>query len=202
MMNSETVRTATPESFFLDTLRTKTAAAHKSLEQLEVSASILNPAVTKEEYARYLVLMYDVVKDLETNIYPIVEKVIPDISDREKSQHITRDLAVLGFEAPKRHTEVFDTSGLTLPFALGVAYVVEGSTLGGRFILKNIQAALGYDDLSGASYFAGYGNRTGSRWKTFLDFLTRYAVESQTCDEIISGAEFAFYAIGKHLGQP
>ncbi|RZJ65744.1 MAG: heme oxygenase [Flavobacterium sp.] len=198
-MNPDTLKAATPESLFIEQLRARTSAAHKSLEQLPVSSSILDPSVTKEQYAHYLQLMYDVVKSLETTIYPLIERIIPNLSDREKSRNIENDLHVLGYQTPDANTTVFSTENLSVPFALGIAYVVEGSTLGGRFILKNIESVLGFDENSGATYFAGYGNKTGSRWKNFLESVTGYAVSGDSSGEIIEGAEFAFNRIGKHL---
>ncbi|RYZ79234.1 MAG: biliverdin-producing heme oxygenase, partial [Proteobacteria bacterium] len=79
------------------------------------------------------------------------------------------------------------------------AYVVEGSALGGRFIFKNIEAALGFTDEHGARYFAGYGNKTGSHWKGFLNAFTSYIIENNAQDDAIAGANFAFSRIHKHF---
>lgn len=193
---------ASPEALFLDHLRTHTAAAHKRLEQLPVSISIIQPSVTGEHYGTYLQAMYDVVKSLEMEVFPKIKTVIADLDDRLKSKHIENDLAHIGFSSlPQTTTAVFDGSKMSIPFALGVAYVVEGSTLGGRFILKNVQSALGFDEHAGATYFAGYGNKTGSRWKAFLDALTTYAIAHSCTDEIAEGARFAFEKIYEHLGR-
>lgn len=88
---------------------------------------------------------------------------------------------------------------MSVPFAIGIMYVVEGSTLGGRFILKNIQDALGYDETNGASYFAGYGNKTGSHWKKFLKELTDFEKQTNLENEIINGADYGFRIIYEHL---
>jgi len=52
--------------------------------------------------------------------------------------------------------------------AFGSLYVMEGSTLGGRVIERNVDRCLGLDRLSGCSYFAGYGAATGPMWRSFL----------------------------------
>jgi len=184
---------------FLDQLRANTANSHKNLESLAVSVSITSPNVTTEAYARYLQLMHDVIGDTEENIFPLLQNIFPDLEERRKLQWINADLAFLN-HVRTTATFPFSKSSKTfsVPFAVGILYVVEGSSLGGRFILKNLQSALGYEE-NGVSYFNGYGNKTGSSWKNFLNILTEYEEENGNSDEIIAGADFAFQAIHKHF---
>lgn len=188
-------------SIFLDHLRTSTHTSHQKLESLPVSASILSEMITTADYTHYLRLMYDVVYETENLIFPILADSIPDLESRMKTQLLQDDLAVLGAEAKHQH-RVFHADGFSLPFALGIMYTVEGSSLGGRFILKNIQSVLGFDENEGAMYFAGYGNKTGSRWKNFLHILTQYEQRHGGAEEIIAGAQFAFDAIHNHFLKP
>jgi len=185
---------------FLDKLRSKTEASHKNLESLPVSKSIVNPKITIEEYALYLSLMHDVVKNVEEYIYPILSSVIPDLSERKKAQQILKDLKFTKIEKKQDHL-LFDTTEISVPFAMGIMYVVEGSTLGGRFIIKNIQESFGFDEENGASYFSGYGNKTGSFWKKFLNYMTDFEQQTNSEEEIIAGADYAFRAIHKHLSE-
>ena len=185
---------------FLDKLRSKTSASHKNLESLPISKSIVNPSITIEDYALYLCLMHDVVKNLEEDIYPILSDVIPDLNERKKAQHIINDLKFTKSEKKQNHSP-FDVTKISVPFAMGIMYVVEGSTLGGRFIIKNIQESFGFDEENGASYFGGYGNKTGSYWKKFLNALTDFETKNNAEEEIIAGADYAFRAIHKHLSE-
>jgi heme oxygenase len=188
---------------FLERLRTTTAPSHKHLEDLPVSVSIMDPQVSAEQYSLYLQLMHDIVKDTEENIFPLLKQVITDIDERRKAHLIESDLQHLGikkdhFFQPLTHS----LQSVTTAFALGIMYVVEGSSLGGRVILKNISEALGYDANAGARYFAGYGQTTGSHWKKFLTMLTDFETAEKCEDEIIAGADFAFNAIAAHLNAP
>jgi heme oxygenase (biliverdin-IX-beta and delta-forming) len=187
-------------TLFLESLRTSTASSHTALEALPVSVSIMNPAVTNAQYAHYLTLMHDVVKDVEENIFPLLQGIIPDLNNRSKSAHIEQDLAALGTDKDA-YSKVLSSgiNKLTPAFALGVMYTVEGSSLGGRVILKNIHAALGHDAENGASYFNGYGGQTGSMWKAFLAHLMRFEAETDTSAEIIAGANYAFDSIAAHF---
>ena len=77
-------------------------------------------------------------------------------------------------------------------FLLGIVYVTEGSTLGGRVILKNVQKKLGLEPGQGATYFAGYGDDTAKMWKEFLGRLIEYEAQTGERDRIIAGANYAF----------
>lgn len=194
------MNTELPTATFLEKLRTTTAESHKSLEALPISMSIMNPKVSKQEYGLYLTLMYDVVNDIEANLFPQVSGIITDIEERKKTQLLENDLQYL--DTPKSGF-TFPVTGnkeeISLPFALGIVYVIEGSTLGGRVILKNISGVLGYDEANGAQYFSGYGNTTGSHWKNFLAQFSAYAASCGCEDEIIAGAEYAYNAIAGHF---
>ncbi len=185
---------------FLQNLREYTTDLHTALEDLPISKSITSPDISTEEYSLYLKLMYDVVKDTEDNIYPLLQEIITDIDNRYKSSYLQQDLNNLKVNATSNITPVSsDLTDKSAAFALGIMYVVEGSSLGGRVILKNIQSALGYDENNGARYFAGYGQTTGSSWKNFLAMMTEYQEKTGSEAQIIAGANYAFNAIAKHL---
>ncbi|MBZ4035511.1 biliverdin-producing heme oxygenase [Flavobacterium sp. 17A] len=185
-------------SNFLNDLKTQTSDSHKKLEELPVSMSIMSPNMKIEDYTYYLSLMHDVHNDTERLIFPFFSNSLDDLEQRRKKHLIENDLLFL--KSNKSNTEkVFQTEGISAPFALGILYVVEGSTLGGRFILKNVSKFPELSGNEGVSYFNGYGEKTGSFWKAFLNFLAEYEQENNCGDEIIEGAIFAFDSIYKHF---
>lgn len=185
---------------FLQKLRTATAQSHTALEELPVSKSIIKPEVSNQEYINYLTLMYNVVKDTEENIYPIIEHIFEDLGERKKTHYLENDIKKLGAKLPEGKTPLTSTGFNASPgFAVGVMYVIEGSTLGGRVIYKNINSSLGHTEEDGASYFAGYGNTTGSHWKKFLEKFTTYTIDNNCEAEVLAGADYAFNAIRQHL---
>lgn len=190
--------TASIASNFLNDLKTKTSFSHKKLEELPVSMSIMSPAMKIEDYTYYLSLMHDVHYDTEEFIFPFFADSINDLELRRKKHLIENDLLFLN--SNKKNTEkVFRKEGISEAFALGILYVVEGSTLGGRFILKNVSKFPELSGDKGVSYFNGYGDKTGSFWKSFLNFLSEYEQEYNCGDEIIEGAIFAFDSIYEHF---
>lgn len=187
---------------FLENLRSATAQSHTNLEVLPISASIMNPQVSNAEYTLYLNLMHDVVKDAEENIFPALADIITDLAERNKKNLLEQDLKALGVLKDNTAKPVSESlENHSKAFALGIMYVVEGSSLGGRVILKNINAALGHNIENGAAYFGGYGGQTGSYWKNFLAQLTQYEADNNAADEIIAGADYAFNAISRHFSK-
>ena len=68
--------------------------------------------------------------------------------------------------------------------ALGSAYVLEGSTLGGRVITQHLSKA-SWCPSGGLQYFNPYGDETGSNWQALLRHL---ATATGDTDRIVAGA--------------
>ena len=81
--------------------------------------------------------------------------------------------------------------------AMGSLYVMEGSTLGGRVILRHVEAHL---DGAGCSYFTGYGNNTGMMWRSFVARLDQWPAAE--AERIVIGATATFEHLGWWFAQP
>lgn len=186
---------------FLKNLKEATADMHQALERLPLSVSIIDPAVTLTNYQDYLLNMLPIVLDLEQNLYPLLHGLVPNLDQRRKLPLLLQDLETLGVKVPGMLPLSLTGSAqhISIPFAMGILYVMEGSTLGGRMIGNNIQKALAFTPVSGAKYFAGYGPATGSMWKSFLGDLQTFQVNENAGEEIIRGAQFAFTTIYHHF---
>jgi heme oxygenase len=68
--------------------------------------------------------------------------------------------------------------------AFGSMYVMEGSTLGGRFIAPHVAERLDLAPGRGNAYFEGYGPRTGSMWNAFRETAAASVPESQYDDAV------------------
>lgn len=58
--------------------------------------------------------------------------------------------------------------------ALGVMYVLEGSTLGGQVLKRAMAERLAIDHSCGGAFLDVYGAETGSLWRSFLHCLECY----------------------------
>lgn len=180
---------------FFKALKTHTAPAHKALEALPLSQAIVSPGLSLNDYAAYLLRMQAYVAPFEQQIFPLLSPVFTDLPQRHKAPWLAADLAYLATKG-SRHEAIPPAqlaAGPSLSYDAGRMYVLEGSTLGGKFIYKNVTAVLGLDEGHGASYFNGYGAATGPMWMGFMGQLGRFATSSAASqNDIIRGADEAF----------
>lgn len=181
---------------FLNDLREQTQPIHKALEAIPLSMALLSDTLSLSQYTHYLQAMYPVIRDVEQQVFPIVKSLLPDLPQRMKQHLLEQDLKGLNTEIPTGASPLQDDlPTLTIAQAMGLMYVIEGSTLGGRVILKSLDKNLGLSAENNAAYFSGYGAGTGLLWKAFLEHLTNYAVNENKQQEVIAGAEMGFAAI-------
>ena len=186
---------------FITLLRNETTAQHAKLETSAISKALLSDHVSLNDYVRYLIKMRSVIAFCEQTIFPLLKHVIDDIESRRKLTSIEDDLKRLGVTSHIENDYHPIQHKISTCFALGYMYVIEGSTLGGRVILKHLQSKLGIDENKNGAFFAGYGLLTGRTWKRFLQILADYTYEMQCGDEVIEGAKHAFGSIHSYFEQ-
>lgn len=187
---------------FIQNLKKQTAVSHKHLEENYLSKMILNEQVTLIDYQNYLSALYGVTLGCENSVFPHIQDIITDLNQRYRSQFIAQDLLTTGFT--QHQIEALPVYAFTFSSVagyLGAMYVLEGSTLGGRFLYKHINQTLGLNAANGCSYFWGYGEQTGLMWKSFISSLTRFAMETGQSAEIIQGAVNTFTIIDNWLDE-
>lgn len=122
---------------------------------------------------------------------------MPDIGNRRKTALLEKDLELLGMD----HTAIGQiplcamATDLSAAQAMGMLYVIEGSTLGGAVIARHIQKTLGIDAGNGAAYFQPYGQQAGSYWKAFVGHMVSFALEQKKEQELIAAATATFKEI-------
>ncbi len=199
---SEAAAFNTEQDLFFKRLRQETAESHQKLEDNPLSKAIFNPSVSVKDYQSYLAALFGVTIACEDQVFPAISHVINDLNERYKSRLIIGDLLATGLsedwiDALPVHRFEFSS----VAEALGIMYVLEGSTLGGKILYRHIHEALGLSPENGASYFWGYGAQTGNLWKSFISSLTQYVEEHEERDEVIASAKNTFTIIDNWLGQ-
>ena len=180
------------EDFFAR-LKSATRTLHQEVEQTELAAAIMSPQVSTTTYIEYLYRSFMLHHTIEIEIFPQLKHLIPDLASRKKTDTIRKDLAYFTNEPPK---EAASSPGMdyrdNTDFQLGLAYVTEGSTLGGLHILRHLRNALG-PGIPG-NFLNVYGDKTGTMWKSFLARLGNYqeGIAETRRQEIIAGALFGF----------
>ena len=169
------------EGSLRDLLRSGTREEH---ERLDKGLDLTAPGLTAERYRRVLERFHGFWAGWE----PRVAAELGDdalFTPRRRLHLLRDDLRAMG-AVPE------DLSACPPPpirgraEAMGSLYVMEGSTLGGRAILKQLDG-LGLPPGS-CTYFAGYGAGTGAMWTTFLQ---RLEAEPDT-PAVLRGAKATF----------
>jgi heme oxygenase (biliverdin-IX-beta and delta-forming) len=180
---------------FLQNLRSETASSHSALEQNPYSIALMCPAVTLEDYSNYLKKLYGFILGFETNVYPLLKNIDPEIELRRKSSFMLQDLKHLQIDLSTINIlkrDYFETHYPNVKSALGGLYVLEGSMLGGVMIKKHLVEKLGSDVNENTKYLTGYGSETGKIWKNFLNILSTNATDIETEKIIIDSAKNTF----------
>lgn len=150
----------------LTALRNATRDAHARLEQdLDTLSAVATPQ-GRRQVARGF---HGLHAGAEMALAPLLSSVPGlDYHQRLRRPLLDADLAVLGVAQPAACTV---PPPVGLPEALGLLYVLEGSTLGGQVIGKRLRA-LG-QSMTGLTFLNPYGPLTGERWKGFIAVLHR-----------------------------
>ncbi len=196
-MNSSAESLSMADADFLNELKSATADAHAALENTPLSKKLLDPDISVMDYREYLEKMYSLILFTEEQVAPSIADFLPDLSERSKLSWLEQDLKNLGSVLPDT-TPYHNVQLLNVAEQMGWYYVVEGSTLGGRVILKSLQRHLPPHVFeTSAQFFNGYGESTGRKWKSFLAVLDQYAQTPATRKSVIDGANKAFLQIQK-----
>ncbi|MGE0546098.1 MAG: biliverdin-producing heme oxygenase [Kofleriaceae bacterium] len=182
-------------------LRHETLEAHREAER---HVRILDHDATEQTYARYLSRMFGFHAPLE-DLFACRDDLIEigfDPLARRKQDLIRVDLARLGrAQSPVSLCLTLpDVSGL--PRALGVAYVLEGSTLGGPFILSRMRPRFEHLFGSATTFLEGYGAATGVMWRRFGGLLEHHVIDERACTIAIAAARETFATLTEWLDEP
>lgn len=160
----------------LDALRSSTATAHRRLEQ---RLALVDPGLSSARYRAIVEAMWGYHAPLEARLAAAGawEAVGLDGRARRRVHHLHRDLVALGRTeaAIERLPRCERLPSVSTPAeAIGCLYVIEGSTLGGRVVLRHVRRCVGVDVESGARFFAGYGEHTAARWQETCAAIARF----------------------------
>ncbi|MBR0777517.1 biliverdin-producing heme oxygenase [Bradyrhizobium diazoefficiens] len=164
-------------------LRDATSVAHRELDAQLSSFDL----TILSGYRRFLQASAGALLPLEKALVEAgVARMFPDWPQRARSAAIAADLARLGAALPRS----VSVPRLTGSGVLGTMYVLEGSRLGAKFLLKTVADAADPRIGEATAYLAH-----GSGQRLWQSFLARLAGEDR-CDEddAIDSARLAFAA--------
>ncbi|XUL88305.1 biliverdin-producing heme oxygenase [Streptomyces galilaeus] len=178
-------------------LRNGTRTWHEALERTGFATAMLAGTLPLDRYVRQLASYRVVLWALEAELAGATCSSVgavwsPDLSKVPLLERDLRHFATLGAipEPCPAATEFADEirhSGATE--LLGFLYVLEGSTLGARFLLRYVTEAYRLTDGNGVSY---YGSGDRARWAALAERLDRALGEPAVQDRVLAAAERAY----------
>jgi heme oxygenase len=175
----------------------RTAALH---EQTEIRLGLPGAIRTPDDYQNWLCRFLGLYEPLEQSLAGFGQWgdngfTLPSPSH---SACLAADLEAIGVDpasVPRAPPTLLPRLP-TFAHALGALYVLEGSTLGSRVILRDIEARIGPQITGATRFFGGRGTAVGPTWQTFKTALNAFGRERPRLGaDVISGAEGAFRAI-------
>lgn len=181
----------------LQRLRDETRPAHDALEQNDFNQRLLAGTVSEEATAHFLAKLYGFLQPYEAQVARHAFSAEWEIDQRQRAHLILQDLTPANGPAPTLPVCPKMPPLATWPQLLGAMYVVEGSTLGGQVIARQLAKA----GIPLRTYFSGYAERTGPMWKAFCHLLTQAAAETDQ-DELVQSASRTFNTLHAWINQP
>lgn len=170
----------------LECLKQATRERHRLLEG---KLPLLDPQLSQDNYRCLVSNFYGYYAPMESLVLtlPWWDEVGLNFNERQKTPSLEQDLIILGYE-PETLAQLPRCQHLpevkSIAQLLGCLYVMEGATLGGQIIAKQLQANLSVTQKTGAAFFNGYGIQTAKHWQAFCTLLTTFS-EHEDSDEII-----------------
>jgi heme oxygenase len=178
-------------------LKSVTAPLHAQADNL---LGLPNSIHSRGDYVAWLGHFLGLYESLEQSLSGFSEWIASGIPLplRSHSACLAADLAALGVDSasvPRAPPSLLPDVA-TFERAIGALYVLEGATLGGRMILRGIDARIG-DEIAGAtSFFGGRGEAVGPMWNAFRTGLDAFGYDEPLLKEdVLSGAQNTFHAI-------
>jgi heme oxygenase len=172
----------------IDRLRQETRSAHGELDE---TLHLIDRLSSIRQRANVLAGYHRFHHAAEAAIAPFLG-AIPDLdfAARRRSRLIAEGMGILGQEMLPDQATIPGIS--TQSEAFGALYVLEGSSLGGRVILKELKRRGA--SLKGLGFLDPYGFNTGPRWRSFLAILEREVDSAERQSDAVTGAlnTFAF----------
>ena len=146
-------------------------------------------------YRRFLTVWWGFLRPLEPVL--LAEPAPMDLRSRAKLPWLEADLCTLGMDAAARDHVASGTCALAAGASwgrrMGFVYVIEGATLGGQVLLRQVAATLP-GALPATRFLRSYGDNVGVMWRQVVAALESTMTTPAAEAEVIAAACEAFEA--------
>lgn len=172
-------------------IKDATKAGHQDTEKKVVLR--IKQIKNERHYLELLKCFYAYFSAVERAIAPHINaSTLPDHQDRRNSSYIKADIQELGGDL----TNLPSASAPTVTNAveaMGALYVLEGSIMGGPYIVQMLRK-LGID--RGFAFFSGYGENSGKMWHAFTEALDKLPQSAHEEEKAVEAAVETFRKFG------
>jgi len=192
-----------PPVTVMDALKEATRDAHERTEQHSLMGRMMQSPMDREVYTAVLRCFLSFVRPLEARLDASVDWAALGLDHhaRHKTPWLEHDLELLGIDPAAVPDAPETPAPAGLGESLGCRYVLEGSTLGGQYIVKHLRKELPGELREAVAYFDGYGGETGSKWKAFRAFGNRICTDPAGIDAACKAANGTFEALGAAMAR-
>lgn len=181
-------------------LSTKIKEATKTPHQeVEKKVVLRIKAIRSEaDYADFLKHFYAYFNAVEKSIAPYITRaILPDLAERRNASYIKADIEALGGTIDELPFALAPEINNAVQ-ALGALYVLEGSIMGGPYIVQMLQKG---GLTRGFSFFSGYGEASGQKWGVFTAVLNALPQSEQEEAQALEAAHETFARFGDVFGE-
>jgi heme oxygenase len=191
---SSALRSPEKDPDIMTALRAGTSEQHSAIERI---MPFFKSDFSLEAYIRVLKAFLGFFEPVERELRSVAtrDSFGFDIDQRQRTNLLKMDLLALGIthadmeliprcDRLPRLENVDD--------GLGCLYVLEGSTLGGQLIAREVQTRFGVEEKTGSGFFQGYGSQTGAKWREFCTGVRIYAAGGKSQSAIVHSAKSTF----------
>lgn len=175
-----------------DILKEKTFSIHQKTEGTVIRK--IKQVDSEADYIELLKCFYSYFSTVEKNIAPhITSEILPDLEQRRDARYVLEDIEELGGSIDNlplvNSPQINDTLD-----ALSAMYVLEGSLMGGPYIVKMLEKR-GID--RGFSFFNGYGENSKQMLGAFMEVLNEQGEKINDTDRAVQKAHETFANFGE-----
>lgn len=169
-------------------LKHETQALHKRLDSLPLMQGLMQKDLDISQYTETLQVLFGWL----SFVAPALSQLeLPNFARPEsKIEALRSDLYHLGQLAPPDPVSALVPG---LHFAMGIHYVLEGSSLGARVLAPRIEASLGRSDVT--QFYRLYGEHTFEYWQAASLLIDETLCDEHAVAEACEGACWAFKSL-------
>lgn len=194
-------------------LRQATDASHQAIERNRRLKQIFTSDFSRAAYRQLLADLFGFYEPLEDQLNtaasqsnnPEDRKTLALAAEgRRKTPWLRHDLRALGLGdgaidklplASRNDCPRIDG----LPAGIGCLYVLEGATLGGKLISRQIESNLGITAANGGRFYHGYGPDNGQMWGRFRQLMANLDLDASQTIKVTTAAVETFSALDRWL---